>query len=106
MSETNNRSGLFVGLNKGHVVKTVPARKRPVLRKGRLANRSKAIREVMRDVCGFSPLDKKMLEMIRTGIASKEKKAVKIARQKIGTHLRAQQRRDNLLSFIQTQRRK
>ena len=106
MSETNNRSGLFVGLNKGHVVNAIPSKKRPVHRKGRISNRAKAVREVMREVCGFSPLEKKMLEMIRTGIAAKEKKAVKIARQKLGTHQRAQKRRDALSAFIQSQRRK
>ena len=47
-----------------------------------------------------------MLEMIRTGIASKEKKATKLARAKLGTHRRACLKRDEMNNLIQSQRRK
>ena len=104
MSETNNKTGLFVGLNKGHIVSR-PAKqlwkKRPVTLKGKQSKRAKAVREIIREVAGFSPLEKKMLELIRTGVASKEKKSVKIARQKLGTHRRATLRRDALVQMIQ-----
>jgi len=108
MSETNNKTGLFVGLNKGHIV-TRPAKMawktRPVTKKGKVSKRSTAVRAIIREVCGFSPLEKKMLELIRTGVASKEKKAVKIARQKLGTHRRATLRRDALNAMILAQKR-
>jgi large subunit ribosomal protein L36e len=64
------------------------------------------VREIIREVSGFSPLEKKMLELIRTGVASKEKKAVKHARAKLGTHRRAILRRDAISNIIQQQRRK
>merc|ERR1711977_717918 len=98
----NNRSGFFVGLNHGHKV-TKPSTKtrRPVLRKGRANNRAKFVREVIHEVSGHSPLEKRMLEMIRTGVAAKEKKAVKLARAKLGTHRRALHKRDELTTFIQ-----
>ena len=83
MSETNNRTGLFVGLNHGHVV-TRPTKMawktRPVTMKGKISKRSAHVREVIREVAGFSPLEKRMMELIRTGVATKEKKAGKIAR--------------------------
>ena len=83
MSETNNKSGIFVGLNHGHVV-TRPAKMawktRPVTKKGKITKRVAAVREVIREVAGFSPLEKRMMELIRTGVATKEKKAGKIAR--------------------------
>lgn len=105
MSETNNRSGLFVGRNHGHVVKRAPAtwKSRPVTKKGTLSKRVKAVREIIREVAGFSPLEKKMMEMIRTGEAHKEKKAIKSARQKLGTHKRALHKRDELTRLIQAQ---
>ena len=107
MSENNKRTGLFVGLNKGHIVNTTKASKvRPVMKKGRITKRVKAIREVIKEVAGFSPLEKKMLELIRTGVASKEKKAVKCARAKIGTHHRALKLRDSINAIIQAQSRK
>ena len=109
MTETNKKTGLFVGLNHGHVV-TRPAKMewktRPVTMKGKVAKRSAAVREVIREVAGFSPLEKRMMELIRTGVATKEKKAGKIARQKLGTHRRAMQKKYELVSFIQAQKRK
>ena len=83
MSETNGKTGLFVGLNHGHVVtrpKKMAWKTRPVTLKGKVSKRSAAVREVIREVAGFSPLEKRMMELVRTGVALKEKKAGKIAR--------------------------
>ena len=100
---------MFVGLNKGHKFEA-PAKQawksRPVLKKGKNSARGIHVREVIREVCGWSPLEKKMLEALRTGVAVKEKKCVKHARAKLGTHRRATQKRDALASWIQQQRRK
>ena len=109
MSGTNNKSGLFVGLNKGKTV-ALPAKQawksRPVLKKGKISQRSLAVREVIREVAGFSPIEKRMLEMIRTEVASKEKKAVKHCRAKFGTHRRALMKRDELVKIVQASRKK
>ena len=109
MSETNKRSGISVGLRHGHIV-TRPAvndwKQRPVLRKGMISKRARAIREVIREVAGFSTLEKRMLELIRTGVAAKEKKAVKMARHKLGTHRRAQHKRDELVDLVNKSKRK
>ena len=106
---SNNKSGLFVGLNHGHPI-TAPAKqaykKRPVLKKGINCARNKAVREIIHEVCGFSPLEKRMVEALRTGVAAKEKKCVKQARAKLGTHRRATLKRDALSKWIQQQRRK
>ena len=87
-----NKSGIFVGLNKGFIVTKpkVNSRKlKPSYKKGKLGKRVSLVREVIREVAGLAPYERKMIEMIRTGIASKEKKAVKIAKRRLGTHLRA-----------------
>merc|ERR1712083_534307 len=104
------KTGLFVGLNRGHVV-TKPKvsdrafRANKSSRKGRLHPRVHAVREVVQEVCGLAPFQKKMVEMIKTGVAVKEKKAVKLARKRVGALKRAKHIRDNLLNLIQTQRR-
>lgn len=105
MSETNNRSGIYVGLNKGHVVKRAPNtwKTRPVTTKGRQSKRSLAVREIIREVAGFSPLEKKMLELIRTGISTKEKKSVKVARAKLGTHKRALHKKMEMDAVVASQ---
>jgi len=108
MSETNNKTGLYVGINHGHVVnrpKVQAWKKRPVLRKGLTSKRAVAVRSVIREIAGFSPLEKTMIEMIRTGVASKEKKASKRARAKLGTHRRAMHKKEELVNLIALQRR-
>ena len=104
----NGRTGLFVGLNKGAKVSAAPKvwKKSPVSRKGKLSKRCKHVREVIREVAGLSNLEKKMLELVRTGVAAKEKKAVKTARAKLGTHKRAKVMKNVIDNIIQAQRRK
>ena len=105
-----DKSGIFVGLNRGHVVTKPKVSDRAFKanksnRKGRLHPRVQAVREVVQEVCGLAPFQKKMVEMIKTGIAVKEKKAVKLARKRVGALKRAKHIRDNLLNLIQTQKR-
>lgn len=86
------KTGLFVGLNKGFIVSKpkVNTRKLKIsYRKGTLNTRVAFVREVVREIVGLNPYEKKMIELIRTGNSSKEKKAVKMARQRLGTHRRA-----------------
>ena len=72
-------------------------------RKGRLHPRVKAIREVMTEVTGLSPFQRKMMEMLKTGDSVKEKKAVRLARKRTGSHKRAQLVRDKIASIIAAQ---
>ena len=104
------KTGLFVGLNKGFVV-AKPAthpntfKKQLSLRKGRLHPRVAAVREVILEVAGLAPYQRKMLEMIKTGIVTKEKKALKMAKARLGSQKRAQRMRDNLNKIIMAQKR-
>ena len=104
-----SKSGIFVGLNKGFILtkpKVNPHRQKPAYRKGGLGKRVALVREVIREVSGLAPYERKMMEMIRTGVASKEKKAVKMARRRLGTHHRAQRKRDEINDLIRAQRKK
>ena len=92
MTATNGRTGKFVGRNKGFIVKLpekMAWKKRPVTRKGLVSKRSTAVRSVIREVCGFNLYERRAMEMIRSGVAIKEKKARKLCRKKLGTHRRA-----------------
>lgn len=104
-----SKSGIFVGLNKGFIVtkpKVNTHKAKPSRRKGTLGKRVAMVREIMREVSGLAPYERKMMEMIRTGVASKEKKAVKLARRRLGTHHRATKKRDDINELIRAQRRK
>ena len=103
------RTGIFVGYNKGFIVTKpeVNLRKiRPQTRKGKLGKRVKLVREVIREVAGYTPLEKKMRELIKAGVAAKEKKAVKLARRRLGTHRRATKKRDELVNLINIEKRR
>merc|ERR1712028_294503 len=104
MSETNGKSGLFIGLNRGMVVpasKRLGWKARPVLRKGKQSKRALAVRELIREIAGLSPLEKRMTELIRTGVQQKEKRAVKLARAKLGTQRRGEAKRNEMVKMIQ-----
>ena len=102
------KTGIFVGLNKGHIV-TKPKKHPDAFkvnkshRKGRLHPRVAAIREVMMEVTGLSPFQRKMMENLKTGDSTKEKKAVRLARKRTGSHKRAQLIRDKIAKLIQDQ---
>merc|ERR1712060_502081 len=91
-----DRTGVFVGINAGFVI-TKPKVEREAFkanksgRKGRLHPRVKAVREIVQEVCGLAPFQKK--------------KAVKHARQRVGQHKRAGHIRDNLVAIIAAQKK-
>jgi len=79
---------IAVGLNKGHFrVKRNIAR--PSRTKGRNSKHNIFIREVVREVSGFSPYEKRLLELLRNGL---EKRALKLAKRKLGTRTRAKKK--------------
>merc|ERR1712166_1176280 len=80
IKEMAERTGMFVGLNKGFIV-SKPAvvddahRFAKSQRKGRAPPRAVAIRQVVAEICGMTPFERKMMELIKTGQVSKEKRA-------------------------------
>ena len=103
------KSGIFVGLNKGFIVtkpKTNTRKLKPSYKKGKLGKRVAIVREVIREVAGLAPFERKMIELIRTGDAGKEKKALRLARKRLGTHKRAQIKRNEINEIIRLQKQR
>jgi len=104
------RTGMFVGLNKGFIV-TKPAvanaafRATKSHRKGRLHPRVQGVRQVIAEICGLTPFERKMVELIKTGTVSKEKRAVKLARRKLGSQKRANAKREQITAVIMAQKK-
>ena len=65
----------------------------PSRRKGTLGKRVSLIRNIVREVAGFAPYEKRILELLRTGQAKDFKKAYKQAKLRLGTHKRGMAKR-------------
>lgn len=96
------RNNLRVGLNKGRSVTAIPKVARPAHRKGKLSERNKFVRSVVREVVGFSPYERRVLELLRNG---KDKKARKLTKKRLGTLLRSKRKVEELQTIIQETRK-
>ena len=105
------KSGYFVGLNHGHIVtkpKAHPAHRRvnASQRKGRATVRVTAVRSLVQEIAGFSPYERKIIEMLKVGDAAKDKKAMRMARKKLGRIGRAKTKISNLEAAIRAMKKK
>ncbi|CAF2169283.1 hypothetical protein BRARA_G01608 [Brassica rapa] len=101
MTTPQVKTGLFVGLNKGHVVTRRELAPRPRARKGKTSKRTLFIRSLIREVAGFAPYEKRITELLKVG---KDKRALKVAKRKLGTHKRAKRKREEMSSVLRKMR--
>merc|ERR1711924_588549 len=95
-------TGIAVGLDKGHVVTKKAKKPSPSSRKGRLANRVKLVREIVKEVAGMAPYEKRVAELLRIG---KDKRALKYAKKKLGTHVRGKRKREEISEILRQARK-
>ncbi|ESN96142.1 hypothetical protein HELRODRAFT_67827 [Helobdella robusta] len=93
---------MAVGLKKGHKVSKLAKRKRPSTRKGTQTKHAKFVRDLVRDVCGFAPYEKRSMELLKVG---KDKRALKFCKRRLGTHLRGKRKREEMSTVIQKMRK-
>ncbi|KAG8225396.1 hypothetical protein J437_LFUL004596 [Ladona fulva] len=105
------RYEMCVGLNKGHKTTKIVVSKnkqdkrhklRPSRLKGLQTKHTKFVRDLIREVCGHAPYEKRAMELLKV---SKDKRALKFLKRRLGTHIRAKRKREEL-SNILTQMRK
>jgi len=93
---------MAVGLNKGHKVTPNVQKLRPSRRKGTASKKSKLIRDIVRDVVGYAPYEKRIMELLRI---AKDKRALKFAKKRLGAHVRGKRKREEIQGAIQKQRK-
>lgn len=71
---------MAVGLKKGHKVTKLPKVARPSRRRGFLSKRVKFVRDLVREVCGQAPYEKRMLELLKV---QRDKRALKFAKKRV-----------------------
>jgi len=92
---------IAVGLKKGFKVHRRPRVARPSNHKGAITRRVRLIKEIVREVAGFAPYERRVLELLRNNL---DKRALKLAKKKLGTHSRGKRKRDELAGVLQRQR--
>ncbi|KAI1980282.1 ribosomal protein L36 [Ophidiomyces ophidiicola] len=98
----NERSGLIVGLNKGRKTTAVERRPRISRRKGALSRRTAFVREIVKEVSGLAPYERRVIELLRN---SQDKRARKLAKKRLGTFGRAKSKVDEMQKVIAESRR-
>ncbi|KAH7439620.1 hypothetical protein KP509_04G069000 [Ceratopteris richardii] len=97
MAPTAPKSGLAAGLNKGHIVTKRDLPRRPSDSKGKLGKRTSFVRKLIREVVGFAPYEKRITELLKVG---KDKRALKVAKRRLGTHVRAKRKREEMAAAL------
>ncbi|GFP84724.1 60S ribosomal protein l36-2 [Phtheirospermum japonicum] len=101
MAPKQPNSGLFVGLNKGHITTRKELAPRLSNRKEKTSKRVHFTRSLIREVAGFAPYEKRITELLKVG---KDKCALKVAKRKLGTHKRAKKKREEMPSALRKMR--
>ncbi|KAM7504768.1 hypothetical protein LguiB_003672 [Lonicera macranthoides] len=101
MAPKQPKTGLAVGLNKGHVVTRKELAPRPSDRKGKTSKRIHFVKSVVREVAGLAPYEKRITELLKVG---KDKRALKLAKRKLGTHKRAKKKREEMSTVLRKMR--
>merc|ERR1711920_595779 len=96
------RTGLAAGLNKGFIVTRRELKPKPSHRKGHKSVRNGLVREV----AGFAPYERRMIELIKIGSAGTFKRALKLAKKRLGTHRRGKKKRDEMGEAVSQMRKK
>jgi large subunit ribosomal protein L36e len=103
-----SKSGIFAGKGAGYTV-TKPAVNpktlRPSYKKGRLGERTKLVRSIVRELAGFTPAQAKAIRFLTTGTEQSLKRAGKFLKKRIGTHRRAKVMRDTLVKVVAVQKK-
>merc|ERR1712169_159430 len=71
-------------------------------RKGLLSKRTAFVREIVKEVAGLAPYERRVIELLRN---SKDKRARKLAKKRLGTFGRAKRKVDDLQRVIAESRR-
>ncbi|CAJ1433789.1 unnamed protein product [Effrenium voratum] len=99
-------TGLAAGLNKGFIVTRRQLKPKQSYRKGKKCAKVGLIREVVREVVGFAPYERRMIELLKIGSAATFKRALKLAKKRLGTHRRGKKKRDEMGEAVAAMRRK
>merc|ERR1711934_140008 len=95
-------SAMVVGPNKGHKTTKLAGHKNSQSRnKGMKTKKSAFVHDVIREVCGYTAYDRRVIELLRI---SKDKRALKFIKKRLGSHIGAKRKREEMQNVIQAQK--
>merc|ERR1712002_117234 len=97
------RYEICVGLEKGHKTTKNNLKAKPSSSKGKLTKHNKFVRDLIREVVGFAPYERRAQELLRIG---KEKRCLKFLKKRIGSHDLAKRKREEMQAVLQAMRKK
>jgi len=84
-------TGIAVGKNKGFKVTRRLLPRQPSTYKGFINRRKAIVRSVISEVVGFSPYEKRLIDLMKNNL---DKRALRLAKKKLGSHRRAKAKRE------------
>ena len=96
------KTNIAVGLNKGRAVTKATKKERPANRKGLASKKVKFVRSIVAEVAGNAPYEKRVMELLKNGL---DKRALKLCKRKLGTHIRAKRKREELSNLLREMRK-
>ncbi|KAK7512297.1 ribosomal protein L36e [Phyllosticta citriasiana] len=102
VKEVKQNSGLVRGVNAGHKVTPRQPATKISRTKGHLSKRTAFVREIVKEVSGLAPYERRVIELLRN---SKDKRARKLAKKRLGTFGRAKRKVDEMTKVIAEARR-
>merc|ERR1711953_1124910 len=96
------RYEMVTGLEKGHKTTPNTLKPKPSNNKGKQTNHNKFVRDLVREVTGFSPYERRAMELLKI---SKDKRCLKFLKKIIGSHVRAKRKREEMSMVLQAMRK-
>ncbi|XP_032508810.1 60S ribosomal protein L36-like [Phocoena sinus] len=93
---------MAVGLNRSHKVTENVSKPRHSRRHGRLTKHTKFVRDVIQEVCGFASYERPAMELLKV---SKDKRAFKFIKKRVGGHICAKRKREELSNVLAAMRK-
>ncbi|KAL0207528.1 hypothetical protein P9112_012156 [Eukaryota sp. TZLM1-RC] len=100
-----SKSGIAIGANHGHITTPITDVKktRQSRKKGQATKRVTMRRALIREVAGFAPYERRMMELLKLGL---DRRALRFAKKRLGTHIRAKSKREEIASVLRAMRAK
>ncbi|XP_054433066.1 60S ribosomal protein L36-like [Pteronotus mesoamericanus] len=93
---------MAVGLNKGHKVTKNVSKPMHSRRWGRLTKHTRFVRDMIRELCGFAPCERRTMELLKV---AKDKRTLKFIKNRVGTHIRAKRKKKELSNVLAAMRK-